>query len=561
MTDAELIALLDKLRGEPVETEWLEFKANCLESSEIGEYLSALANAASLLGKPRAYLVLGVENQRHDVYGTSFDPRIKKARGNQDLLIWLHTQLHPNVGFETHRFLYQNKQVVLFDIAPAFDMPVRFGNAAYIRVGSCKTNLDNYPEKERALWSRRTDWSALICDRASLADLDSEAIRVAREQYRTKNPTRADEISAWDDGTFLNKAKLTIRDNITNAAIVLLGRDESSALISPSVARITWILKDEQNIERDYQHFNTPLLLSVNRVLARIRNLTVRALPSGTLFPAEITQYDDWVIREALHNCIAHQDYSMGGRINVVETPESLLLTNVGSFLPGSVEKVIQQDAPLEVYRNRFLAEAMVNLNMIDTQGGGIKRMFLKQSERFFPLPDYDVRDPERVAVMIGGRILDERYTRLLMGRTDLDLWTVMLLDKVQKHVKITQGEHKRLKTMQLVEGRYPTLFVSGRVAALVGEKARHIRNRGLDQKYYLDMIRELIRKHGPVDRNEIDRLLIGKLPEALTERQKTAKIHNLLSQLSKQREIINTGSKRYPRWRIAGSGSLKTNG
>ena len=74
--------------------------------------------------------------------------------------------------------------------------------------------------------------------------------------------------------------------------------------------------------------------------------------------------------------------------MNVVETTSSVLLTNVGSFLPGDVDKVIRQDAPLEIYRNPFLAEAMVNLNMIDTQGGGIKRMFQKQRQRFFPMPD-----------------------------------------------------------------------------------------------------------------------------------------------------------------------------
>lgn len=164
----------------------------------------------------------------------------------------------------------------------------------------------------------------------------------------------------------------------------------------------------------------------------------MRELPHGTLFPVEMSQYDPWVIREALHNAIAHQDYGLRGRINIVETPGNLILSNVGTFLPGAVETVIQQDAPLEIYRNPLLAEAMVNLNMIDTQGGGIKRMFQKQRNRFFPLPDYDLSEPERVKVELQGRILDERYTRLLMAHTDLDLSTIMLLDKVQKRRTIT---------------------------------------------------------------------------------------------------------------------------
>jgi ATP-dependent DNA helicase RecG len=307
-------------------------------------------------------------------------------------------------------------------------------------------------------------------------------------------------------------------------------------------------LKNDCNEEQGYEHFGPPFLLNVDKVLARIRNLTVRELPSGTLFPVEMAQYDPWVIREALHNCIAHQDYSLRGRINVVESPTGLILSNVGGFLPGSVETVIRQDAPLEIYRNPFLAEAMVNMNMIDTQGGGIKRMFQSQRRRFFPLPDYDLSNPERVAVGIPGRILDERYTRLLMAHTDLDLATIMLLDRVQKRQSINPEEHRRLKVTKLVEGRYPNLIVAAQVAAATGEKAKHIRDRGFDNRYYRDLILDMIGKHQPVSREEINELLLDKLPEVLNEDQKMDKIHNLVSSLSGKR-ICNIGGRRTSQW------------
>ena len=146
--------------------------------------------------------------------------------------------------------------------------------------------------------------------------------------------------------TFLNKAKVCITGRITNTAILLLGREESASLLSPSVAQITWVLKDENGNDQDYAHFHPPLLLAVNRALERIRILTLRHMPSGTLFPKEVSQYDTWVIREALHNCIAHQDYPLGGRINLVESPDSLLFTNLGQFIPGSVENAILQGCP-----------------------------------------------------------------------------------------------------------------------------------------------------------------------------------------------------------------------
>jgi ATP-dependent DNA helicase RecG len=549
MSNAELLALVDRLRRQPTETEWLEFKAKRCEPQEIGEYLSALANSASLSGKPKGYLVFGIDNVSHVVVGTEFDPYATKGKGNQDLLIWLGEGLQPKVGFEVHAVEHPDGRVMLFEIGAAYGGPVKFYGAAFIRVGSSKTSLAKHPEKERALWARRRDWTAEVCERATLEDLDSGAVAKARTQFQIKHPRQAQEVPDWNDTTFLNKARLTIKGVVTNAAILLLGRPESASLLSPAVAKISWILKDGQNRELDYEHFGPPFLLQVDRVLQRIRNLTLRTLPSGTLFPQEVTQYDPWVIREALHNCIAHQDYSLRGRINVVETPSSILLSNVGSFLPGDVETVIRQDAPLEIYRNPFLAEAMVNLNMIDTQGGGIKRMFQAQIKRFFPLPDYDLSEPERVAVTVRGSILDEHYCRLLMDRGDLDLWLVILLDKVQKRVPISKEDHRRLKAAGLVEGRYPNLIISGRVARLTGQKAQHIRERGFDNRYYLDLALALIQEHGPVGRAEIDRLLLGKLPEALTDTQRKSKVHNLLSLLKRRGAIQNTGTRRQPRW------------
>ena len=552
MNTADLTALLDRLRAEPRESEWLEFKTNRYEPQAIGEYLSALANSACLLGKPRGYLVFGIEDGTHAVVGTSFDPQAEIGQGNQLLPLWLALGLKPKLGFDMHTSRYHGQRVVLFEVHPAFDRPVEFYGKAFVRNGTSKTSLAGYPEKERAIWSRRVDWSAQLCEQAALDDLDPLAIAEARRQFAEKNKTKPDrlaELAAWDAATFLNKAKLTVRGAITHAALLLLGREESTSLLAPAVARISWILKNERNEELDYEHFGPPLLLNVNKVLARIRNLTVRELPDGTLFPVELTQYDPWVIREALHNCIAHQDYGLRGRVQVVETPHALLLTNAGGFLPGRVEAVIDQDAPLEIYRNPYLTEAMVSLNMIDTQGGGIKRMFQAQRRRFFPLPDYDLSQPERVMVTLRGRILDVRYTRLLMAQGELDLGTIMLLDKVQKGQRIDADEAKRLKAAKLVEGRYPNLLVAGSVAAVAGQKAQHIRNRGFDSQYYRDMIVALVREHQPVSRQDIDTLLLVKLPEILTEEQKLNRIHNLLRQLADTGQIQNAGGRRWSKW------------
>ena len=549
-------ARIDQLRGQPTETEWLEFKRNRCEPQQLGEYLSALANSACLSDRPMAYLIFGIDDETHEVVGTNFDPYNTKAKGNQDLLPWLAAGLHPNTGFEPRIVDYPAGRVVVFEVGPARDQPVNFYGTAHIRVGTSKTKLSNHPEKARAIWTHGSDWSAEVCERASLDDLDPEALAKAREQFIVRHPSQAAEIEGWDDTTFLNKARVLKQDTMTNASLLLLGRPESSALLVPAVARISWVLKDGHNRELDYEHIEPPFLLAGDRLLQRIRNLTVRALPNGTLFPKEFTQYDPWVIREALHNSIAHQDYRLRGRIVVVEFPDRILLTNVGDFLPGDVATVIRQDAPQALYRNPFLAQAMVELNLIDTQGGGIKRMFDTQRKRFFPLPDYDLTETEtsRVAVSLHGRILDERYTRLLMERTDLDLDNAMLLDRVQKRLPISGEEHRRLKAEGLVEGRYPNLMVAGLVAKATGDAGRHIRERGFDKRYYSDLIVALVREHGPVSRKEIDQALIPKLPDRLTDAQKRTRVRNLIQGLRHADWIVNRGTRAQPVWTLTDS-------
>jgi ATP-dependent DNA helicase RecG len=203
------------------------------------------------------------------------------------------------------------------------------------------------------------------------------------------------------------------------------------------------------------------------------------------------------------------------------------------------VENVISFDAPPEYYRNQFLADAMVNLQMIDTIGSGIKRIFTLQRSRFFPMPDYDLSDPQRVRVRLSGKILDENYTRLLITKTNLKLVDVIALDKVQKKKALTDDEFVRLKRAKLVEGRRPNLFVSAKVAEVTHGKADYIRYRAFDKDHYKKTVLSLLKKFGPTSRKEIDKLMLKQLPDILEQHQKENKIRNLLQEMKNDGSII----------------------
>jgi ATP-dependent DNA helicase RecG len=547
----ELQKKFQELISMPAEKEWVEFKEakNSFDFDELGKYFSALSNEANLKKQEHAWLVFGVTNEPpRRIVGTIF----KKDRPSLDKLKRGVAEKTSNcLTFEEiHEHIVDGKRVLIFQIPPALrGIPTAWRGHHYGRDGESLGALNSQEYDYIRGQSIRQDWSAQICTSAGLEDLDLNAIGFARKQYKEKQPKQADEVDRWDDSTFLNKAKVCINGQITNTAVLLLGKDVSGQLLTPALAGITWVLKDAQGIELDYEHWGTPLILAVDQVLGRIRNLTVRYLPRGTLFPMEVSQYDPWVLREILHNSIAHQDYVQAGRINVIEETESVLFTNVGDFIPGSVEEVIWRDAPPEIYRNPFLAQAMVNLNMIDTIGSGIKRMFNLQRKRFFPMPDYDLTETCRVKVKLYGKILDENYTRMLIDKADIDLIDAIALDKVQKKRPITEAEFVRLKSQKLIEGRRPNLFVSAKIATATGDKATYIKHRAFDKEHYKKLVLSYLEKFKQAQRKDLDKLLVDKLSDALTESQKSNFIRNLLQEMKRDGVIKSTGTTRWSKW------------
>ncbi len=553
MTTQQLQTILNDLLSLPAETEVVEFKEakNNFDFRDLGKYFSALSNEANLKDKPCAWLLFGVSNLRK-VVGTNY----RLNRKDLDSLKYeIAEKINNRLTFiEIHELQTADGRVILFQIPPSpKGIPTAFGGFFFGRDGESAGPL-NIEEIERI---RRqvtvTDWSMGICSGAVSNDLDEAAIAKARENYKIKNPRLSDEVDQWDTATFLNKAKLAINGAITNTCILLLGKTESEHYIAPAIARITWVLKNSRNEEKDYEHFSCPLLLSIDKVYAKIRNLKYRYIKDGTLFPEEIDRYDPFNIKEALSNCIAHQDYTLSGRINVVEIEdEQLIFTNVGDFLPGSIESVLESDQPPVLYRNSFLVQAMVNLNMIDTVGSGIKRMFRSQRERFFPMPDYDLSNTKVKAIIIG-KVLDMEYARVLARHPNLSLEEIIILDKVQKKKELTEGEIFKLKERKLIEGRKPNFIISENVAIGTKQVGSYLKARGFDKKYYKKLVVEFIVKNKiGSTKGEIRDLLWNKLPELLSDIQKETKISNILRELRQEGKIINVGNDAKPNWKSA---------
>ncbi|CAB5495083.1 RNA-binding domain-containing protein [Bathymodiolus thermophilus thioautotrophic gill symbiont] len=542
-----MLNTLNTLLRTNAETEILEFKTagQNFDKNKLGKYFSALSNEANLANKECAWLIFGIDDEHH-ISGTKItDSTLNEYKQE------IANNTSPTSNFiNTHRVNIEGKQVLMLQIPPApKGMPVDWKGHCYGRNGSSLSALNNQERERIRLQNYAPDWGEEVVERATIDDLSIEAISEARKQFKVKNPTL--EIEKWDDIKFLNKAKITSQGKITNTAILLLGKPESEHLISPAVGKITWILKDRDNIEKDYEHFGCPLLLSVNQVYAKIRNLKYRYLPEGTLFPDEVDQFDPFIIREALNNCIAHQDYTLGGKINLVEREDGILtFVNSGAFIPGYVEKVVAADAPETYYRNPFLTSAMVGLGMIDTIGSGIKKMFVLQKNKFFPLPSYDL-DNNQVKVKIIGKVVDVGYARrLAQSKNELTLQDIILLDKVAKGTPLLNAEIKMLRSKKLIEGRKPNFHISSFIAESIGEKPSYINHKGIDNEYCQKMILDFLRKFGSGNRKDFEEMLLDKLPDVLNPQQKRNKVRNNLQSLKKQKKISPFGKL----WKMSNS-------
>ena len=543
----ELIARIEK----PYESEVIELKEAKSDFSfkDLGKYFSALSNEAILRGKQDAWLIFGMDDDKV-ACGTSY------REGNPANLRSLKKEIADRANNrltlrEIHELRIDGKRVLAFQIPAATPgMPTAFNNAAWAREGESLGPLpiDKY---EQIRQMQRPDWSALEIENATFEDLDPAAVKKAIELFLSKHRRHSGAFADMDDRTILDMANLTKNGKITPTTLILLGKPESTQLLNGMSPRITWTLYASNGSVTSYEHFKPPFLLAIDQVLGKIRNEKYRFNANGaSLFPFEADQYEPEIIRELLNNCIAHQDYSMQGRINVEEFEDHLVFLNEGSFIPGTIENAMQPGFKPSYYRNPFLSEAIVQMDMIDTIAMGIPKVFQMQRKRYFPLPTYDLSDPTRVRVSVYGKTINESYSRLLYAKPDLPMDIVYLLDKVQKGAEITNEEAAELHRLKLIEGRYPHISITNTLASKTGQEVSYTRSKGLNEEACKALVIQMLSETGPAPRAKITALLSDLLPSGLTDAQKAKRVSNLLAKMKKVDKTIDSdGTGKTARW------------
>lgn len=527
------------------ESEVVEFKKaeNNFDFDDLGKYFSALSNEANLRGLDFAWLIFGYDERKHEIVGTSY----KNGEGAINNLKHDFSQ-HTTDG-QTFREIVpievEGKRILMFKIPSSpRNIVMKWKGIAYGRDGESLKPLNQSKQDEIRRQTPAPDWSAEIVPDATIDDLDEVAIAKARKMFKkVHSRIPAEEVNRWSTEEFLSKCELMVNGKLTRAAIILLGKMFSDSKLRPAVAEVTWTIRDEKQDVVDYEHFSVPFILTVDEILAKIHNLTLREMPGGTLFPDTMKQYDDYTIREALHNCIAHQDYTLRQRINFVENPGFLYYANGGSFIPGTLENALATNGPQRFFRNACLCKAMVHFNMIDTVSRGIKKMFTEQMERRFPMPDYEIdNEKKEVAVRIYGNAINERYTKLLKDNDTLTLHDCISLDAIQKGHRIDDEIAQDLLKRGLIEGEVPNYTISLGVAKASRQLPEYTRVRGLERDKIKHMILQYIQNAGPdgAKRDAILEYLQDTLPSRNTREQNSDLIRNILREMGQENIIVS---------------------
>ncbi|WP_165052610.1 MULTISPECIES: RNA-binding domain-containing protein [unclassified Adlercreutzia] len=547
----EMPALVRGLLSD-VETEVVEYKEakQSFDFESIGKYFSALSNEANLRNAECGWLLFGITNKRR-VCGTAYRKEASRPSvGLRNLKQEIARHLNEGLIFEEiYEFDLEGKRVVVFQVPPCgFATPTTWRGVPWSRENEALKEMPRF--KLEAIWGQsRPDWSKQIAFEAEYDDLDPDAVEFACERFVKKYGASQPAIRQLSHEEMLRKMGLLIHGRVTNAALVLLGRPESTAFLGGSAPRITWTLYSSDGRPEAYEHFDPPFILQVDKVLGKVRNERYRYFNSETtLFPTLANKYDPEAIRELLHNAVAHQDYRQTGKVNVLEYEDRIVFINEGSFIPGTIEKAIELGYRPPYYRNRLLSDAMAKTDMIDQNAIGIRNVYEIQRGRMLPLPTYDLSDPGRVTVTLYGKVLSEAYTRLLAAEPGMDFDTVFLLDLVQKGKPVTKEQGRALRSRGLVEGRYPNLIISSRVAGIIGTHEEYVRQKGLDTSICKELIVKLLRAR-PCSRAEIAAAIDHALPDGMSDDQKKKHVSYLLQELRKDQRVRPEGSRGSAVW------------
>jgi len=384
------IDLVNGLREYPAETGWFEFKENNSNPEKIGKLISAISNAARIDDKECGFIVWGINDNTHDVTGTTFQPTSKKV-GNEPYEFWLNKRFQPNIALQFRSVAHPDGNLILLEIPAPTAAPIAFNGIAYDRIGSATPALmDN--QKRYQLLIRKIQpysWEQGLAANYITEDDVFNLIDYPSYFSLTNQPLPDGRLAIL---SHLEADKLIISDvggrwNITNLGAILFAKDLDK--LGPSISRkgvrfVSYggkskadnVIKRKDG-KRGYATGFEGLLAFINNLLPNNEHIGESLRQESPLFPK-------LAIRELIANSLIHQDMTITGTGPIIELfSDRIEITNPGEPLM-EVDRMI--DLPPRS-RNERLAALMRRMGMCEEQGSGLDKVFTEVEMYQLPPP------------------------------------------------------------------------------------------------------------------------------------------------------------------------------
>ncbi len=399
--------LVRELCALPAESEWVEFKVDNTAPEIIGKNISALANGAVLNGRPFAYMLWGVDDDTHEIVGTKFtlEPTGEGPREPR-----IRASISDNCDFQFHSIEIERRKVVILEINPARQYPVRYKSGAFIRVGSATKPLQAVPQFEARLWrllDRRSFEDGIVATNLTVDEI-LRALDYPSYFDLLKQPLPDGNTNILD--AMRRDRLIGISDaggwDITNLAAILLARDLSDfrTLDRKRLRVIRYDGPGRFDAARERQ-FDLGYASAFQRVIEHIMTLVPTNEVIENALNIEIPMFPEVAVRELVANAVIHQDFHATGSGPMVEIFEDRIeVTNPGQPL---VETLRFLDAPPKS-RNEAIASLMRRFGICEERGSGIDKIVDMIEIHQLPAPLFEVVGDSTRCVLFAHKDLSE---------------------------------------------------------------------------------------------------------------------------------------------------------
>ena len=512
-----------------------------------------LGHVTALCNESGGSLVLGMEDEYpHKVVGTT---QSINALGDLEASIYRDTGIRPEVYELFEDTESKSGRVVVIDVpSRPIGRVFKFEDVPLMRVGEeLKPMSDAYYCK--IIQEQEPDFSQQICDGVTVADLDDRAIRVMREKYAEKqhNP----QFKTLSKEQILSDLDLMTKDGVTNAAVILLGRDEVLKEKLPQASvRVEYRASESQIPFDNRVDYGKAFFLMIDELWhdINLRNGSFPVKEGPYIF--NVPYFNEDVIREAINNAVAHRDYRRQSETVIKLYPQRMTIVNAGGFPHGvTLQNLLTVPS---TPRNRLLTDVLSKTGIVERSGQGVDKIFYETLSEGKPEPDYSHSDDFKVELTLSVAMKDrgfalfvESVQQALPDDKKLSVFEVLTLAKIRDGVaacELDKDVVKQLLDRKLIERYGKTRGIVYNLCRsyydFTGDPAEYLRKSdwGIDQM--IPIIAPFLEKYTQAKMGDLVKLLDGHM----TRRQ----IRVYVQKLVEQKVLTTTGVGSGTRYKLS---------